>query len=241
MTLFADKLHDTFGTWPLGYIPAGGADYGEVRAVATAIGDGDDGRYHAAWVAAATRLHDEAETALVRGHVGSARDLLLRASVFYGASLHPLYGAPVDPRLLAAARQQRTAFARALALGRHPIAPLRIPFEAFELPACFIPARGHETETRPLIILTNGYDATIPDLYFAAAVAASRRGYHSLLFDGPGQTCSRPAPARSSTRCAARKRCCASPQPKARASTARCRTARWSIAARWTGWMSSSA
>ena len=40
---------------------------------------------------------------------------------------------------------------------------------------------------RPLIIFTNGYDATITDMYFASAVAASRRGYHCLLFDGPGQ------------------------------------------------------
>ena len=40
---------------------------------------------------------------------------------------------------------------------------------------------------RPLIIFNNGYDATITDAYFASAVAASRRGYHSLLFDGPGQ------------------------------------------------------
>jgi alpha-beta hydrolase superfamily lysophospholipase len=38
-----------------------------------------------------------------------------------------------------------------------------------------------------LIIFNNGYDCTITDTYFACAVAASRRGYHSLLFDGPGQ------------------------------------------------------
>ncbi|HKU81304.1 MAG TPA: alpha/beta fold hydrolase, partial [Candidatus Tumulicola sp.] len=36
-------------------------------------------------------------------------------------------------------------------------------------------------------ILTNGYDATVTELYFASAVAASRRGYHCLFFDGPGQ------------------------------------------------------
>lgn len=40
---------------------------------------------------------------------------------------------------------------------------------------------------RPLVILTNGYDATVTDMYFASAVAASRRGYHCLFFDGPGQ------------------------------------------------------
>jgi alpha-beta hydrolase superfamily lysophospholipase len=50
-----------------------------------------------------------------------------------------------------------------------------------------IPAQGRASERRPLLILTNGYDATITDAFFASAVAASRRGYHCLIFDGPGQ------------------------------------------------------
>lgn len=187
MVLFADPLHDAFGTWPLAYIPTGGADFGEVRAVAEAVGTGDDDRFHAAWIAAATRLEEEAETTLARGHAGSARDLFLRASAFYGASMHPLYGAPVDPRLRAAATRQMAAFDRALGLGPHPVRPQSIPFDGHAMPAYLIPAAGRETETRPLIIFTNGYDGTIPDMYFASAVAASRCGYHSLLFDGPGQ------------------------------------------------------
>lgn len=40
---------------------------------------------------------------------------------------------------------------------------------------------------RPLIVFNGGYDCTITDTYFACAVAASRGGCHSLLFDGPGQ------------------------------------------------------
>jgi hypothetical protein len=39
---FHDSLHDDFGTWPLAYIPYGGADFGEIVAVAYAVGDGDD-------------------------------------------------------------------------------------------------------------------------------------------------------------------------------------------------------
>jgi hypothetical protein len=35
--------------------------------------------------------------------------------------------------------------------------------------------------------LTNGYDASVTDMYFASAVAATRRGFYCLLFDGPGQ------------------------------------------------------
>jgi hypothetical protein len=40
--LFEDDFHDEFGTWPLAYSPYGGADFGEVAAVAKAVGKGDD-------------------------------------------------------------------------------------------------------------------------------------------------------------------------------------------------------
>ena len=98
-SLFKDELHEDFGTWPLGYIPYGGADFGEVRAVAEAVGAGDDGAYHQAWMLAGDRLKAEADATAARGHVASARELYLRASVFYGASYHPLFQGfrPIDP------------------------------------------------------------------------------------------------------------------------------------------------
>jgi hypothetical protein len=37
--IFKDDFHDEFGTWPIAYIPYGGADFGEMQAVARAIGD----------------------------------------------------------------------------------------------------------------------------------------------------------------------------------------------------------
>lgn len=186
-SLFRDELHEDFGTWPIAYIPYGGADFGEVRAVAEAIGDGDDGAFYDAWVAAGDRLATEADAALSKGHDASARETYLRASAFYAASLHPLFGAPVDPRLLAAFHKQIEVFDKGLAIGPHPVLPLGIPFGTTPMPGYFIPAQGFEDEVRPLIILNNGYDATITDTYFAAAVAALRRGYHTMLFDSPGQ------------------------------------------------------
>ncbi|WP_428673581.1 alpha/beta hydrolase family protein [Reyranella sp.] len=185
--LFRDELHEDFGTWPIAYIPYGGADFGEIRAVARAIGEGDHSAYFSAWTTAGDRLSAEADAALAKGHVASARALYLRASTFHATSFHPLYGAPVDPRLLAAFRKQVIAFDKGVALGPHPTAPLAIPFGKTTLPAYFIAAEGFETEVRPLIVFNNGYDCTITDTYFACAVAASRRGYHSLVFDGPGQ------------------------------------------------------
>lgn len=184
--VFRNALHNDF-VWALGYIPFGGADFGEVQAVAEAVADGDDGAFHDAWVTAGARLKAEADAALAKGHVASARELYLRASTFYGSSFRPLFGAPVDSRLLAAFRQQVAALDKGLSLGPYPTAPVDIPFGDTPLPGYFIRAQGFEDRTRPLIVFNNGYDGTITDTYFACAVAASRRGYHSLLFDGPGQ------------------------------------------------------
>jgi alpha-beta hydrolase superfamily lysophospholipase len=185
--LFKDDLHDEFGTWPLGYIPTGGADYGEVRAVAAAVGDGDDAAFCDAWCAAGDRLAAEAAENEAAGRRASARDGWLRAACFYGAAYHPIYGAPVNPRLLAAYRRQIAAFDRGLALGEPAVMPMGIPLGDLTMPAYLLRAEGRADETRPLLILTNGYDGTVTDMYFASAVAAARRGYHVLVFDGPGQ------------------------------------------------------
>ncbi|MBR0649656.1 alpha/beta fold hydrolase [Roseomonas terrae] len=186
-TLFKDEFLNELGCWPLAYIPYGGADVGEVEAVADAVGDGGDDAFYDAFIAAGARMAAEAETCLSKGHRQSARELYLRASVFFGASYHPLYGKPVDPRLLAGFGRQIEAMDKGLALFDPPILPQRIPFRGAAMPAYLIPAVGQEREVRPTIIFTNGYDATVTDLYFMSAVAASRRGYHALIVDGPGQ------------------------------------------------------
>ncbi len=74
-----------------------------------------------------------------------------------------------------------------MALREIPVTPVDIPFEGARMRSYLLPAETHEQAVRPLLILVNGYDATITDLYFAMGVAASRRGYHVLMFDGPGQ------------------------------------------------------
>jgi alpha-beta hydrolase superfamily lysophospholipase len=187
--MFKDVLHDQLGTWPLAYIPYGGADYGEIERIAADVGDGDDTRFHDAWTAAAERLIEEAHAALAQGHLASAHDAFLQAACCYGKSYHPLFGAPVDPRVRAGARRQIQAFELGLALAEDGSARLPIPFADTPLPAYFIPAARHARRAgrRPLIVITNGYDATITDPYFACVVAAVQRGYHCLIFDGPGQ------------------------------------------------------
>lgn len=185
--LFKNEFLDEFGTWPLAYIPYGGADFGEILAVAQATGDGNEDDYYNAFTTAANRFMEDAEEALQKGNRAVAKELYLKGSELYSASYHPIYGSPVDARLTAAFDKQMTAFDKAMALSNPPITPIRIPFENTTLPAYLIPAKKSAKPKAPLIIFTNGYDGTITDMYFASAVAASQRGYHCLLFDGPGQ------------------------------------------------------
>ena len=186
-SMFRDPLHERLGSWPLAYIPYGGADFGEIAVIADGVGDGDDDAFYAAWTQAADRLVGQADDAAAAGNLISARESLLRAACFYGKSYHPLFGLPLDTRLTVAYRKQVAAFERALSLRDEPVFPLQIPFGTSAMPAYFLPAEGRGSEMRPLLILTNGYDGSVTDLYFASAVAATRRGYHCLIFDGPGQ------------------------------------------------------
>jgi predicted acyl esterase len=48
-------------------------------------------------------------------------------------------------------------------------------------------AQGSGRHRRPTIILVNGYDASIPDMYLAMGQQALARGYHVVLVDGPGR------------------------------------------------------
>ncbi len=40
---------------------------------------------------------------------------------------------------------------------------------------------------RPVVVASNGYDGSQTELFLATAVPALKRGYHCVIFDGPGQ------------------------------------------------------
>lgn len=187
MQFFDDPLHDEFGTWALGFAPYGGGDVGEVIAIAAQVGAGDDDAFFDAWSVVADRRVEEGEAALAKGHRMSARDSLVRASAFYAIAYHPLYGTPVDPRLVDAFHKQMSAFDRAMALADPPVEPIDVRYEGTHLPAYLIRAVGYEDEVRPLLLAGTGWDATVTETYFGFGRAAAARGYHVLMHDGPGQ------------------------------------------------------
>ena len=156
-----------------------------MQATCARITDGNDESWFAAWLATADRLVRAGDACAAGGHRVSARESYLRASVYYALAYHPLFGAPPDPRLLDAFGSQRAAFDKAAALLEPAGEALEIDFEGASLPGYLF--RAVHGERRPLLIATNGYDATIYEMFLGQAVPALRRGYHCLVFDGPGQ------------------------------------------------------
>src|SRR3954471_15938108 len=161
------------------------ADLHESRWPSTSsrVADRDEQSWYAGWCATADRLVQAGDASAEGGHGVSARESYLRACVCYSAAYHPLFGAPVDPRLLEAFGWQRAVFDKAAALMDPPGERLAIGFEGAQLPAYFfrVPGAG---APGPLLVITSGYDSTIYESFFAQVVPALRRGYHCLVSMG---------------------------------------------------------
>jgi pimeloyl-ACP methyl ester carboxylesterase len=182
--LFNDELHEWLAAEvALGMISHGGAEPGEIISTCARIIDGDDTSWFDEWTATAARLAGSAEASRAAGHAVSAREAFLRAAIYYGIANRPLFGRPVDGRLIDAFARQRAAFERAVGLLERPGEPFAFALEGTTVPGWFFPCGD---AAGPLLVLTNGYDAGMPEL-FLSATAALRRGYHVAVFDGPGQ------------------------------------------------------
>jgi alpha-beta hydrolase superfamily lysophospholipase len=187
MAEFTDDVHAEFASWLLGLVPYGGADVGEVDALVPLVTPGDDGSFHDACAATAKGRIAEGDAAAEAGHSRTAYDCYLRAALFLGVAYHPLFGAPVDHRLVDSFHLQRETFEKALRLGVVRAEPVDVPYEGTRIPAWLLRARGHEEERRPCILVGGGWDSTMVENFLGMGAAALDRGYHVLLHDGPGQ------------------------------------------------------
>src|ERR1700682_4083439 len=164
-----------------------GADLGEVLATARQITDGDQASWHRAWKATAGRVAELGEQSLAGGHRGPARENLWRASNYYRTAAAFVLDTPADnPEVAALYAAQVDTFAAAAALFDHPAETVSIPYQDTTLPG-YLFLVDDSGAPRPTIIYTSGYDSTSQECYFVLAVAALRRGYNVLAFDGPGQ------------------------------------------------------
>jgi pimeloyl-ACP methyl ester carboxylesterase len=179
---FDDPLFEEFALRPL---TMDGCPLGEISATTSLIEEGDRDGWYRQWTATAERVAGYADESAHAGHATSASDAYLRASSYYRAAYLPLYGSPVDPRLVEAFDKETDTFQKAAALMTPPVEPVEIPYEGTTLPGYFCQA-DDSGRPRPTLIVTNGYDSTINELYLDFT-AVLPRGYNLLLYDGPGQ------------------------------------------------------
>jgi len=185
MIAFADELFDGQLLRTVGHCTYGGAELGECLAAAAEVGRADRERWLQAWTRLAARTLDAAEASLRGGHRVSARAALLRASNYFRNAYVFHLEAPLPDRAREAHRRHRATFARAAGLFDAPLEPLDIPFEGGALPGYFCPAAVEGPA--PLVVAVGGYDSTAEESYFFSAAAANARGFHAVIFDGPGQ------------------------------------------------------
>jgi pimeloyl-ACP methyl ester carboxylesterase len=181
---FRNPLFDGQLRRTIGHGTYGGAELGECLATAGRVIDGDRESWYRAWLQLADRTFAAAESSAVHGHRESARCAFLRASNYYRNAYVFHFERPLPELVGDAYRRQRDAFQRATAAMSRPPQQMAIPFEDMTLPGYFCAV---DETRRPLIISVGGYDSTAEESFFWNGAAALARGYHALIFDGPGQ------------------------------------------------------
>ena len=160
--------------------PAGG-DTGEASEAINHIKTGDPDSWYAAWDAVGDRVSALAATIHDRYSRG---DALLRAHVYYRTA--EFFLDQKDPRRPESWKKNVGAFYAGLdALGVR-YERIKAPYGQHHLNALYFPGPAG-AETKPLLVVVNGYDGTMEELYAQVAVPAYRRGYSVLTYEGPGQ------------------------------------------------------
>lgn len=181
---FQDSGMDFAIQWALGCVRNGGAEIGEVFETASRIIDGDAESWAREWPIIANRVAARGRAAASAGHRVSARECLLRASMYYRAALTSC--SPTDPEFLCGYDRSVACFAEAAILAEPQIELIAVPFEGTELPGCFIRG-GSDLKPRPTFLAIGGAETFYSDLYFHIGPAAVSRGYNFLTVDLPGQ------------------------------------------------------
>jgi pimeloyl-ACP methyl ester carboxylesterase len=185
-SVFKDALFQSQWLRAASHSSSGGAEIGECLAAASQIHELDGESWYRAWNQLAETVLAQAEESRAANRLVSARAAYLRASNYFRAAYTFLIGEPVDPRVVAAYRQHRAAFAAAIALMRPSGLAITIPYENTTLHG-YLFRSAEDDIPRPTLIIVGGYDSTAEEAYFFSGQAAVERGYTCITFDGPGQ------------------------------------------------------
>ena len=172
----------------LGEAVHGGADINECFVTASRIKEGDFESWHQEWNRTAERIHQIAENCLAHNHMVSAREAFLRASNYYRCAeffMHMEIG-KTDVRAMSTYEKSVNCFQQAMRLFPFVCERVKIPYEGTNLPGYFYRV-DPSTTPRSTLLIHGGYDSTGEEQYYETVPDALERGYHCLVFEGPGQ------------------------------------------------------
>ncbi len=140
------------------------------------------------WRKTAKRIFQNATSSETGGHYISAGEAYLRAANYYFAALHVYPRQPDEPnKVKCLTRRGISCFRKALKYLSLPGVPVDIPYENnTHLSGYFFRSPCARQEKAPILIVHPGRDSWAEQYKFLAD-GAVKRGYHCLLFDGPGQ------------------------------------------------------
>ena len=183
---FKNRRFDFATAIALGSIYHKGADAGEIFSTIGRIRDGDAESWHREWLATGERVLEQARKSSAGGHTASAQEAYLRAAGHFFRATSTLDGTADPSRLLPTWRKSRECWHEFTLLHTPTIERVEIPFEGTTLPGYRFKVDG-SGRPRPTLILANGADGPIHNMWLWGAAAALDRGYNAITFDGPGQ------------------------------------------------------
>lgn len=160
--------------------PFGGADFGEVVTVLAGIRAGDIESWYDSWSRLALRAGQRADALADPTSRGKAE---LRASSYMRTAEFFLAGS--DPRRRMAADFCRQRFYQGLDRLGVRYERSSLPYDGVEMRTLFL--RSPTATADDVLVVHGGFDSTPEELYFTIGAGALERGFHVLIWEGPGQ------------------------------------------------------
>jgi hypothetical protein len=183
---FHDETFETIFLTSLGRAYHSGGDVGRVLYLTRQVKDGDFENAYIIFKQAGDEALAVAEESAAGGHRESARQAYLWAQNFYDSSTYFVDGSDDPSRFLPTWQALYDCWLKSLPLFDPPIEPVSIPYEGTILHGFYMRGRS-KAKRRPLLILANGSDGSLLDMWLWGGAGGTARGYDCLTFDGPGQ------------------------------------------------------
>ena len=183
---FKDPTFEMIFLTSLGRAYQCGGNVGKVLYLTRQVEDGNFESAYLAFKEAGDEARLLAEESASGGHKESARQAYLWAQNFYDSATYFIDGSKDPTRFLPTWELLYDCWLKAATFFEPVIEPVRIPYEGTELHGFFFRGNG-TSKRRPLLILCNGSDGSLLDMWLWGGAGALARGYDCLTFDGPGQ------------------------------------------------------